>query len=187
MTFASLLLTALLQISQPARISTVSGEAELLRGADAVLLKIGDTLEVGDRLHTRPNASVVLSTSNGVTVQLNPNTRLELKKLEDDATVLLVEGSLNVRSGGKPVRVETHYGAFVSSADSPEFEVKYGSEGIQVTTGRAVRVYEAGSISPTTPRKPSETTVIVYPETGNRGRDRRDTRPAPSTPPPPAR
>jgi hypothetical protein len=177
MRFAALFLTLLLQASQPARVASVSGEAEVVRGTDVVAARVGDTVDVGDHLNTRTNSSLIFSTSSGVTLQLNSSTRIELKKADVEITVLLTEGGLKVKSGGKPVRVETRYGAFAGSEDAQEFEVKYGGEGIQVTTGRGDRVYEAGSISPTQPRKSGDTTVIVYPEAGNRGRDRRDSKP----------
>jgi hypothetical protein len=162
MRIVSLLLLALLQVGASARIAIVSGDAEIVRSDRVTRANTGDSIAVGDSLHTRSGASASVSLSSGVIFLLHADTRLELKKIDGEPVVFLADGVLNVKNATSPVRVESKAGVFVSNGESQEFEIRNGREGLQVATS-PVRVYEAGSISASSPKAPGETTVIVYP------------------------
>jgi ferric-dicitrate binding protein FerR (iron transport regulator) len=180
-TIAILIVAALLQ-APAARITAVHGGIEL--GDTAVAARAGEWILAGDRVHTLKDSSLTLATESGLVVQLRPDTRLEMKNLTGEPIVLLTDGSVNVKSEGKPVRVETRYGQIIGTENSQEFDVTYSGDAVQVlmirgslraelsdplkvtfksASGTGPRVYEAGSISPPAPRAPRETTVIVYP------------------------
>lgn len=188
MTIVSLIVAALLQVqtAPAARVISVEGGIEL--GDTPVIARVGDLVAVGDRLHTMKGASITLSTEPGVIFQLGSDTRFEMKNVNGEPIALLTEGSVNAKSSGKPVRVDTKFGQITGIGDSQEFDVSYAGDGVRVLVIRGsvkaelsdplkvvfknaadfgTRVYEAGSISPTVPRATSGTTVIVYPEVGN--------------------
>jgi hypothetical protein len=155
---------------------------------DAVVARVGDMVLAGDRVHTLKESSLSLSTESGVTLQLRSDTTIEMKDVKGELVALLTEGSVSIRSSGKAARIETKYGQIIGTEAFQEFEVRYSGEIVQVLlVGGGVRaevsdsskivfrnaydfgqrVYEAGSISPTAPRGPSDTTVIVYPQVEN--------------------
>ena len=161
-------------------------------------------------MHTLKGSSLTLSMASGPILQLKSDTRFEMRNVNGEPIAILTEGGVNVKSAGKPVRVETKYGQIIGTEDSQEFDVSYSGDVVQVLVIRGsvraelsdplkvgfknaadlgTRVYEAGSITPTTPRAPSGTTVIVYPRVGNPtprvGPNDRGKPPAPVTPPVP--
>jgi ferric-dicitrate binding protein FerR (iron transport regulator) len=202
MTVAILFIAALLQVrAEPAaRISNVEGGIEL--GDAAVVARVGDLVLGGDRLRTLKGSSLSLAMESGLILELREDTRFEMKNVNGEPIAQLTEGSVNVKSAGKPVRIETKYGQIIGTQDSQEFDVSYRGDVVQVLVIRGsvraelsdplkvvfknasdlgTRVYQAGSISPTVPREASETTVIVYPSVESpapRGR-----RTVPVTPP----
>jgi hypothetical protein len=203
MTLSSLVLAMGLQaVITAARIGSVTGEVEITRPGETATARNGDAVADGDRLRTARSGSLSLFTESGVTLQLKPDSRLEMKKVSGEPIAFLSEGGLSVTTPGKPVRIETRYGQIIAVEDSQEFEVRYRGDVVDVllirgsVTAQAsepskilfksaadlgMRVYEAGSITPATPRAPGETTVIVYPQieqpvsrgTGANGQPRR--------------
>jgi ferric-dicitrate binding protein FerR (iron transport regulator) len=178
--FIALLLQA--QTEPAARITQVEGGIEL--GDAAVVARVGELVLVGDRLHTPKGSSLTLSMESGQIFQLKPETRFEMKNVNGEQIAVLTEGSVNAKSAGKPVRVETKYGQIIGTGDSQEFDVSYRGDIVQVLVIRGsvraelsdplkvvfknaadfgARVYEAGSISLTAPSTKGETTVIIYP------------------------
>jgi hypothetical protein len=181
MRLAAFLLIALLQSSQVARVTSVRGDAEVIRAAGSSAVRPGDSIDIGDRLHAAPGSSIGLTLPSGSILALSENARLELKKLDGEAVVFLSEGAINVITSGRPIRVETRHGTFVGPDGSQDFEVKYSGDGIQIVTAKnatdpGVRTYEAGSISPHTPKAPGDTNVIVYPSVGQPTRGQRGTK-----------
>lgn len=184
MTVATLIVAALLQTAPAARIGSILGEADLIRPTDTEVARVGDIVLAGDRVHTLKGASLALSMESGVIVQLRSDTSLEMKIVNGEPVALLTEGSVNVKSSGKPARIETKYGQIIGTEDFQEFDVSYTGDVVQVLLigggvraevsdsskivfknayDSGARVYEAGSISPTAPRATGGTTVIVYP------------------------
>jgi len=188
MTIAGLVVAIFLQVTTAARIGNVAGQAELTRPAETVIARNGDLVADGDRLHTLKDASLSLLTEFGVTLQLKADSRLEMKKASGEPLVFLTEGSIGVKTPGKPVRIETKYGQIIAVEDSNEFEVKYNGDAVYVLVIRGsitaeasqpskilfrsaadlgTRTYEAGSILPTEPVTRGERSVIVYPQVEN--------------------
>jgi hypothetical protein len=185
MTITALIVAILLQVNTAARINNVGGEVEITRPAGSGIARNGDLVADGDRLRTLKNGSLSLLTESGVTLQLKSDSTVEMKKVSGEPIASLSEGGLNVKSSGNPVRIETKYGLIIGGEDSQEFDVRYNGDVVLVLLVRGsitaeasqpskilfksaadlgTRVYEAGSISPVTPRAPGETTVIVYPQ-----------------------
>jgi hypothetical protein len=186
MTLTGLIVAVLLQaVTTAARMGNVGGEVEITRPAETVIARNGDLVADGDRLHTLQNASFSLFTESGVTLQVKSDSRLEMKKVSGEPIAFLSEGGISVTTPGKPVRIETKYGQIISVEDTREFDVRYSGDVVLVLVVRGsvtaeasepskilfksaadlgTRVYEAGSLSPTVPRVPGETTVIVYPQ-----------------------
>jgi hypothetical protein len=184
MTVTALIVAALLQTAPAARVGNVSGEVDLIRSTETLEARSGDTVSAGDRIHTSKGSSLSLSMGSGMTLQLRSETSLEIKSVNGELVALVSEGSINVRSAGKPARIETKFGQITGTEDFQEFDVTYSGDVIQVlVAGGGVRaevsdsskivfknaydfgarVYEAGSLSPTVPREPNGTTVIIYP------------------------
>ncbi len=127
MTLTVVIVAALLQaqVEAPARITDFQGTVEL---GDTVVTRAGDLVVVGDRLHTSREASLTLSIEPGVALKLKSDTRTEMKNVNGEPVVVLTEGSISVRSTGKPVRVETRYGQIKGTEGFQEFEVAYSGE-----------------------------------------------------------
>ena len=190
------LIAALLQTAPTApavRVGDVAGEVQLVRQGGTAFVRVGDTISAGDRLHSPKGSSLTLSAESGVVLQLGAATSLEMKNVDGGEIIaLLTEGRLNVRSAGKPVRIETKHGQVIADEDSQEFDLSYSGDVVQVLLIRGsiraevldpskvvfksaadlgTRTYEAGSLSPTAPRTPGET-VIVYPQVNDPTRTR---------------
>lgn len=203
MTITALLVAALLQAMPAARVSNVGLGVEIIRSNGTVVARIGDTIPVGDQMRTPAGSFLALDTESGVILQLGSSSRLEMKKeINGEVVALFTEGSLKVRNAGKTIRIETKYGRILSLDESGEFDVSYSGDLVEVVANRggvisladdplkvvfksssdaaAMRIYEAGSLSSTSPREASQPTIVVYPQVGNPNSTRK--LPAPVTP-----
>jgi hypothetical protein len=181
----ALLLMALLQTATPARIGNVVGSAEVTGKDGTAVARIGGLLAAGDRLRTLGASYLALSTDSGAVLQLGPNTRVELKKVESETWVSFTEGSLQVRTTGKPLRIETRYGHFLASEDLLDARFAYAVGRIEASVLRGSlrtesldsanvvfkggtdtageRTYQAGGeITPGT-RSPADPSLIIIP------------------------
>ena len=106
MMIAAILIAALLQAAVPsARIGATKGTVEISRTNGTAVARTGEQVSAGDRLQTLKSSAAVLSTESGVTLEVGADSKLEVKNAGSEPVALLAEGSVNVKSSGKPVRI----------------------------------------------------------------------------------
>src|SRR5436190_12316119 len=121
MTVTALIVAVFLQ-APAARVEKVSGDADLIHSTDIAVARVGDTITIGDRVHTLEGSSLALTTESGVTLVLRSGTSIEMKNVNGEPVALITEGAVNVRSSGKAARIETKYGPIAGTDAVQEFE-----------------------------------------------------------------